>query len=211
MDESGAAQYRKILEKYNTTEDIRIKFSMFIQSEQAPDEWIRDCEIIKLNDKYYSQINGVTIIGCPPYAIQVDQTNKTLVLSPFEHLPNILNLNLADELEKIENNFRIEQLSNNLNKLHINTGDFAISKIEIVYDSNSYEIKNYKAYMQDMTEFGEEKVIQSSIDCQYHFQTFSKTGIDSSLLNISNYIKVSDNSFKVVDAYSNYQVVNLIN
>ena len=210
-DNLACEVYNKIMTKYNTAVLLDLKFNLNTSGDGNSPEKINNCRIIKNGSQYYTKIDNSEVICVKPLAIQLDHQEKKIYIDYYTEMGNLLEFASYKALLNKPDLFKLIRVSDQINKLTINTNDYSIPQLEIEYNPITFEIKKYTSFHQEQAMYGNDKTIKSKITCNYLSQSLSNKSKNYDIFNLEQYIIASNNNYKASVKYKNYKVINYTN
>jgi hypothetical protein len=209
-DDGAKEKYLAIIKKYSDAVSIDLTYNLNISSDGNPPNEIRNCRYLKAGMAYMSSIDDITIIGVPPYVLQLDAANKTIHIGEFVPLPSVFTAPGVQILLDRPELFSLVKETELIHRINIETEDFTLNRISIQFNPLSNEVLEYSTNHQEEIAYGESQIIKSTYRSIYTKQMYSSDSLSFSELNVSNYITRSKTG-KILpaDKYSTWSLFQL--
>ncbi len=207
VNTDAASVYQAIIKRYNSAKTLDVKFSVLVKGDETSDENMVGCRIAKSGTNYYSKVGQSEVINIQPYSIQIDHQDKRVYVSDYQVMPDFMELSAYKQVLKSPSASKLRSNSATSSTLTIKTGDFTTPMVEITYDPVSFNIQQYVTYHQEMAEYGDDRVLKSSISCTYDKQLVSDEAKAFPEHNFNNYLVKKGGKYHLTSKYKAYQLI----
>lgn len=210
VDRTAMEAYNGILAKYDTSKSLDLTYDLHILAEGEEAMHIKNCRYMRAGKAYYSKIEDITIVGLPPYVLQLNTKQKVVHVAPYTPLPSVFTAPGLQLLMEHPERFTLQNVSARQNQISIQTGDFSLNAIRLTYNALTNEIEEYTTEHQEEAAYGEFRIIKSQYRSTLTSQQFSADSLAYDELRLSNYFSTPDSSkLQLTGQYSQWTLMKL--